>query len=208
MALTSRKKRPLNHAIPHLRDTRLIIIATEGTVTEKQYFGIFRDTRVQVMVLPTEGGLSSPAHVLARLSTIKREHELNSDDQLWVMVDVDRWTPQMLSAVAQNAVKKGFGMAVSNPCFELWLYLHHADVAAATIFTSQQMKKELSNLLGGYDHTNLQLERFQPFVDDAVRRADELDLQPNERWPSRTSTHVYRVMKEIQSLRRDREQGR
>ena len=33
MALTSRKKRPLNHAIPHLRDARLIIIATEGTVT-------------------------------------------------------------------------------------------------------------------------------------------------------------------------------
>lgn len=38
MGITSRKKRPLKREIPHLRDTRLIIIASEGAVTEKKYF--------------------------------------------------------------------------------------------------------------------------------------------------------------------------
>ena len=38
MALTSRKRRPLNRTITHLRDTKLFIIATEGEKTKKQYF--------------------------------------------------------------------------------------------------------------------------------------------------------------------------
>ncbi len=38
MGFTSRRKRPLDRHIPHLRDTRLIIIVTEGQKTEKQYF--------------------------------------------------------------------------------------------------------------------------------------------------------------------------
>ena len=48
MGMTSRRKRPLDHAIPHQRDTRLIIIATEGEKTERQYFSMFRNVRVRV----------------------------------------------------------------------------------------------------------------------------------------------------------------
>jgi hypothetical protein len=36
MALTQRKKRPIVRSVEILRDTRLLIIATEGRITEKQ----------------------------------------------------------------------------------------------------------------------------------------------------------------------------
>lgn len=60
MGITSRRKRPLDRKIPHLRDTNLIIIAVEGEKTEKQYFesNFFQRKRVQVKVLETKEGLS------------------------------------------------------------------------------------------------------------------------------------------------------
>ncbi len=125
MGLTSRKKRPLDRAIPHLRDTRLIIIATEGEKTEYQYFtsGIFNHHRVQIHVLRTDAGESAPRHVLNRLKEYVRETVLQYDDQLWLMVDMDRWTVAHLGDVCMKA-KKGcrhdINLAVSSPCFELW----------------------------------------------------------------------------------------
>ena len=74
-ALTSRRKRPLDRDVPHLRDTRLIIIASEGEKTEKQYFesGLFGNRRVQVKVLETQDGRSAPNWVLARLNLAAAE---------------------------------------------------------------------------------------------------------------------------------------
>ncbi|ESQ15165.1 MAG: RloB domain-containing protein [Thiohalocapsa sp. PB-PSB1] len=91
MALTSRKARPLDRSVKHLRDTRLIIIAAEGALTEKLYFEMFRSTRVQLRVLPTgDDGQSAPEHVLARLIEFREEFQLAVDDALWLMIDVDR----------------------------------------------------------------------------------------------------------------------
>ena len=41
MGLTSRKKRPLSRDVSHLRDASLIIIDSEGEITEKVYFYLF-----------------------------------------------------------------------------------------------------------------------------------------------------------------------
>ncbi|MBM3334999.1 RloB domain-containing protein, partial [Candidatus Sumerlaeota bacterium] len=194
------RPRPLNRTIPHEREARLIVIATEGSETEKKYFTVFRSTHVQVRVLPTEQGRSSPNHVFSSLSKFKREYELSADDQLWVMVDVDRWPKKMLAQVARGARQKGFRMAVSNPCFELWLYLHHSDIDRGKRYTSQEMKKELAELLGGYDPSDLQTEQFERHIEAALRRARALDVAPKERWPSNTGTHVYRVVNEVLQL--------
>ena len=71
MALTSRKKRPLNPSVPYQRDTRLIVIATEGRETEKQYFDQFGDKRVHVKMLTTgEDNQSAPQHVIERLIVV------------------------------------------------------------------------------------------------------------------------------------------
>ncbi|MCU7918074.1 MAG: RloB family protein [Candidatus Thiodiazotropha sp. (ex Epidulcina cf. delphinae)] len=120
MALIARRKRPLDRSTAHLRDTRLVVIATEGKVTEKQYFSLFNSRRVQVKVLPTgEENHSSPEHVLERLHEYHKTYDLDGDDELWLMVDVDRWGTAKLAQVAKEAIHAGFGLAVSNPCFEI-----------------------------------------------------------------------------------------
>jgi hypothetical protein len=128
VALIARKKRPLDRGVAHLRDTRLVVIATEGRFTEAKYFSLFRDTRVQVRVLPTgEDNRSSPEQVLERLREYRDNYELGGDDELWLMVDVDRWGDAKLRRVAKQAKDCRFGLAVSNPCFEVWLLFHHVD---------------------------------------------------------------------------------
>lgn len=161
MGLTSRRKRPIDRRsrpLPH-RDARLFVIATEGEETEKQYFSMFGNKRCQVKVIPSEDGRSAPHHILKQLKEYKREYQIGSGDELWLMVDVDRWRPGRLAEVAAEAGRSSFELAVSNPCFEVWLYLHH--------------------------------------VETAIQRARALDDNPTERWPSRTGTHVYRVVEKV-----------
>lgn len=124
MVTVSRQPRPLVRSEGTLRDARLIVIATEGSVTEKIYFDAYHSSKVQVKVVPSASGKSSPKHVLANLDAFKAAFELEDDDELWLVIDRDRWTPQALSSVAKRCVANGYSLGLSNPCFELWLALH------------------------------------------------------------------------------------
>ncbi len=203
MARTTRRPRPLDRAIPHQRDTRLVVIATEGQYVEPQYFELFRriSSRVQVKILETADRNSAPAHVLARLKKFRRDNDLRSDDQLWLVVDKDRWTDAHLDQVAAEAHRLRFGLAVSRPCFEVWLYLHHADAPAAMVdMAGHLVKDSLRTLLGSYNEQNLQIDQFRPLVDEAVRRARALDVNPGDRWPNALGSRVYRVVDAIKEL--------
>jgi hypothetical protein len=46
-------------------------------------------------------------------------------DQVWCVVDVDEY--QDLEQAVRCAKRARIELAVSNPCFELWLLLHHSD---------------------------------------------------------------------------------
>lgn len=201
MSLTSRKKRELDHTVPHLRDARLIVIATEGTHTEDQYFDIFESKKVQIRVLVTEDGHSAPKHVFQRLADYKKEYQIGKDDQLWLMIDKDRWEEAHLSEVASESIKKKFQLAVSNPCFELWLYLHHDDVDSGVRITCDELVTKLRAALGSYNKSNLDLELYRSKERNAIDRAKALDVDTDQRWPQQTGTHVYKVVEEVLKLK-------
>jgi RloB-like protein len=45
----------------------------------------------------------------------------NDYDGAWVVCDVDQFS---VASARQTATEKNVGMALSNPCFEVWLLLH------------------------------------------------------------------------------------
>ncbi len=183
-----------------VRDASLIIIATEGKETEKQYFdGVFQSSKIRVLVLPTIDGDSAPSHVLKRLVQFKKDYQLNGTDQLWLVVDVDRWPVKNLKAVAQSSDQKKFRMAVSNPCFEIWLYLHLSDEVNES-WRSKDVEVALRTKLGSYNKSKIQASDFASHLADAIKRASKLDQKETARWPSKTGTHVYRLVKEIRRL--------
>jgi hypothetical protein len=202
MALTQRKKRPINRSLKTLADTRLLIIATEGRITEKQYFAQFRNQRVQVKVIPTgEDNKSSPEYVLRRLKDFRQEHELEVNDELWLMIDVDRWKDKKLSAVTQEAKANGFKLAVSNPCFEIWLLCHYILPTVATA-SCQKITEQLDDKLKkvhkyGYNKAKLNTDDFKPYIKQAVQNAKQLDNNPNARWPNQVGTHVYKIVEQL-----------
>ncbi len=183
----------------HVRDARLFVIATEGTHTEKQYLeGLFGSSRLKVITLDAGGTtLSAPNHVLARLVDFKRQYDLGPDDEQWLMLDVDRWPPNLISNVCHEAQRKGFSLAVSNRCFELWLWLHFADPDPADT-NCQQLKKHLRSTLGSYNESNLDLFPYTPErIADAIGRAKSLPHNPAQPWPDFPGTHVYQLVERL-----------
>lgn len=179
-----------------VRDAWLCVIATEGQETEKQYFDMFQSTRVKVEVLPTgNDGNSSTQAVYNRLERYQSEHEIEPEDQLWLMIDVDRWHNH-LPKVCEEAKQNGVRLAVSNPCFELWLWLHHADVETGAI-ACKDIGQQLKQRIGGYKKNKVDLEKFRPYIDIAVQRAKSLDTNDKELWPAFPGTHVYKVIEAL-----------
>jgi hypothetical protein len=198
--LTSRKARPLDRTIGLLRDARLIIIATEGEKTEEQYFSIFNDTRVQVRVLPSKNGKSSPKHVMENALEFKEDFDLDGDDELWIAIDVDNWPAKALSKIARLAITKKIGLAISNPCFETWLALHF-DVDLPDPCTPATLEAHLRQCLGSYNKSNLQLDHFRSRVKVALAKAKALDVRTNERWPKQPGSRIYRLVASITRVR-------
>ncbi|MBT7191100.1 MAG: RloB domain-containing protein [Anaerolineae bacterium] len=197
------------------RDFRLLIIAAEGEKTEKKYFDDLLDkyprSRIHVEVLERPDDGSDPVKVINALNDFKNEYNLRQDDELWVVVDVDRWG-EKLSEVAALCRQKGYGYAVSNPCFEIWLLLHIKDLAEYDEETLQEFREnrkpsrksdrtrldvELLNLNGSYNKSNLDTSPFLPFVENAIERARSLDVMPRQRWPNDLGTRIYLIAEKI-----------
>lgn len=200
----------------NVRDARLVVIAAEGRETENIYFEAMRvylhASRVQVKVLPRNSNNSSPEDVFQQIQAYVQEYDIDDDDQLWVVVDRDRWKIKMLKSVAQKCNQnKYINFCVSNPCFELWLILHLEDVMAYSPENLELLrknkkvnsndtwtKKRLRDLMkGGYHESKYDAVKLLAYIDIAISRAETLDVNPNDRWPQGVGTRVYRVAKSI-----------
>jgi len=201
------------------RDARLIVIASEGKDTERMYFKAlakeYTNPRVHVHILERsvdEQNNSSPEHVLKQLNDYKSQYELEADDELWLVVDKDRWTEAMLSRVATEcALEVSMHMALSNPCFELWLLLHLEDAASLT--PEEQMlwmknrrksknadpylKVRLRQKMGSYHEAAYDAEMLIVHVEEAIARAKVLDKNPSDRWPQTLGTRVYLLAESV-----------
>ena len=201
------------------RDARLIVIASEGKDTERIYFKAlakeYTNPRVHVHILERsedEQNNSSPEHVLKQLNDYKGHYELESDDELWLVVDRDRWTEAMLSRVATECAQDNFmHVALSNPCIELWLLLHLVD---ATLLTSEEaqlwmenrrksknadpyLKVRLRQEMGSYHESSYDAKMLIEHIDVAIARAEALDKNPADRWPQTLGTRVYLLAESV-----------
>ena len=201
------------------RDARLIVIASEGKDTERIYFKAlakeYTNPRVHVHILERsedEQNNSSPEHVLKQLNDYKSQYELEDDDELWLVVDKDRWTEAMLSRVATECLQDvAMHMALSNPCFELWLLLHLEDAASLT--PEEQMrwmenrrksknadpylKVQLRQEMGSYHEADYDALMLIKHVEVAIERAKALDNNPADRWPQTLGTRVYLLAESV-----------
>ena len=203
-----RKKRGYKRLVEKKRDYCLFAIACEGSVRERDYFECFEvlSSRISVDLIADidEDGNSvvshnsSPDHVLQRAQVYANSTDLIEGDQMWIVVDVDKWPEKQLSILAQECHSKGWNLAISNPCFEVWLCYHIEDDIpdGGEIKDSAYFKNHLSLLTKeGYSP-----EVYSPLAFKAIDSAKSKDKNPGMRIPPYKVTHVYRLMEQMQNF--------
>ncbi len=182
---------------------KLFLIASEGAETEPCYFEelklrVSRDSIIRLKWVANPKHKSHPKAVLKRLRAAAKDEGTKLGDELWLIIDRDAWNEADLDEVCNDAKKHGFHVALSNPCFELWLYLHHQD--NRHFIDRHQCQRELGNVCksyathgkSGYDAKSLVAE-----IDKAIIRAKKLDARPHDPWPRTQATRVYLLVEKL-----------
>lgn len=196
---------------------RIIVLAFEGNDTERIYFEEFKasikfnDELIYLHLLkrPQNNTNSAPNHVFDKLKReAKDEFNFNKNDELWMIIDTDRWKniPDIIQACRHL---ENMFVAVSNPCFEFWLLLHIKNIEEYSTEELSLMLKnkkvttkknyvdtKISEILGFYNKTNPKPEQFLPTIDLAVAQAKKLDV-PQEDYPSKLGSHIYKLIEKI-----------
>ncbi len=196
-----RKFRPLDRDGGRLvRDASLIVIASEDSYAAKDYFARFKTNRVQFTVLPTIDGKSAPVHVKERLEKFTLDYTLEDNDTLWICIDRNGWPEDELKSIFGDCIKKNFKIAISNPCWELWLLLHFEGLSADwTLTACQAVCERLKTKIGSGTGKRLcrTLTITEEQVRDAITRAKAIDLNEHDLVPQVPTTRVYKILEEL-----------
>lgn len=199
--------RPLARRSAYREPRKRILIFCEGVLTEPQYFDDFRryeHNPLVDVVIDDEGG--SPKTLVERAASRKKEAEKEAKrfkdqnlkyDEVWCVYDVDEH-PKLEDAF-QQARDNGIKLAVSNPCFELWLLLHFAEQTAH--IERHKVRALLRHHLPGYNK-RADFEKLKTGYSDAVRRAQLLKkrCEENGNEGGNPSTEVHKLTERILSL--------
>lgn len=204
MSLVERPPRPLMRDKPTFRDDRLFIVGCDDQYAPDQYFGFFKLTRVHVHVVPTVDGTSTAKAVLDRVIERAKAGALEEDDELWMVLDTDHCIEGthlagFIGALAE-AERQGVRIALSRPCFELWLLLHHVDgEEVSALATAALVQDALKEKLGNYNKCKLAKEDFSAeSVATACARAQRLDeAAGGGKIPATNTSRVYLLWKAI-----------
>jgi hypothetical protein len=179
MAKRSRQaqSRSLRRKVAIRRPRKTLVVFCEGARTEPQYLLALRQqpfvkeaAAVDLRVEAGHGG--AVPRTLVSLAIAARDKALAQDaeiDEFWCVFDVEwpRNHPGLAEAIAR-ASANGIKLAVSNPCFELWLILHFRDHAS---WLDNAEAVSLRRDLDGSPGKSLDPATYMRCVEDAAHRA-------------------------------------
>lgn len=189
---------------PGTQSTRYIVrVLTEGKKTEPGYLIEWGRNNKRVHVQFSDYGMSPDALVKrakAHLRNQPKRRERRDFDEIWCVFDTDEHVH--LRQAITEAGHSGINVAVSNPCFELWLVLHVQD---QTGYIDRYAVQRLSHQLGLSDGKRIAeaaKDTLIAYFQDAKRRAQELDQRhadSNSPARSNPSTDVWRLVDTIRA---------
>ncbi|MEZ4317157.1 MAG: RloB family protein [Myxococcota bacterium] len=157
---------------------RRLLVVCEGARTEPDYIdGFTRASGDAIVELRVLGGVGAPITIVATAKALREDGtaKAKSDpneafNEVWCVFDRDEH-PSFKEAI-DMAQANGLKLAISNPCFELWLLLHFRDSPGARHrHEVQRMLRD--DHLPGYDK-KLKFEDVAGGVEQATRRAKRL----------------------------------
>lgn len=183
--MTSKRKapggRPLRRKVATKRIRKTLLVFCEGERTEPEYLNALKlepaireAAAVEIRIAQANSG-AVPLTLVRRAIDTRRKAVSENDevDEFWCVFDVE-WPinhPHLNEALALAEANE-ISLAVSNPCFEVWLVLHLKDHGAwLDNGQAARLRRQLDNSTDkGLDPT-----KYMPYVREASDRAVKLE---------------------------------
>lgn len=200
---------------------KLFVLSYEGTISEKKYFNDFRESvffndsgLIEIVPLKKEKNSGTdPLSVKNLLKKAKHSYNFKKTDEFWLIIDRDHWETihkiDFDKLVADCNKEDNFFLAMSNPCFEIWLIMHLKDineyneekVGLLLENPSKSRKKNyidvvLGDLQGRDYNKRPNPEIFLPLTKTAIERAKKLDIT-NDPYPKTLGSHIYKLIEKL-----------
>lgn len=170
-----RRENGLRSSRSRVRTRPRILVVCGGVRTEVGYLEGIRDSIPGRSVdINLRARAKSPQQVVDWAVKLSATGDF---DQAWCVFDVDEFD---LEEANRRASRHGVRLAVSDPCFELWLLLHF-ESHAAYVEDCKAAAMCLTKHIPDYDKTRLRFKDYEAGVGDAIERARKL---PDEGNPS------------------------
>lgn len=194
------RRRPARAPLPRF------LIVCEGARTEPGYFRHLRHSARLPLELRIESG-GTPKALVERAVELKRGAERDARrrhdsalkfDEVWCVFDVDEHP--FLSEAQEQARANSIHVAISNPCFELWVLLHFQEQTASV--DRHGVQRLCRQYLPRYQK-DLPCEDLLPRRGLALQHAEALEKWQRERLNEggNPSTSVHRLVERLLSAR-------
>ena len=146
--------RSIKRAKPAREQLKRYYLLCEGKNTEPEYFqnlvDHFQAANIAIFIVPAAG---APQTIAGKADGIRnnrnKKTSFEEGDEIWAIFDRD--THEHYEASRAVCGQKGINVAYSDPCFELWLILHHHAIHAPG--THHQIQKKFEELDPNYKST-------------------------------------------------------
>lgn len=158
-----------------------------------------------VLILRRKTTRSTPVDVVKRLIQYQKQSQnvVTEGDEFWAVIDHDRHD---LQAALKHAEKSRFPVRFvdSNPCFEIWLLLHHdslqahkglagcAEAGCESVIDFLERRFEPQ-----YNKAKYDAAKYIDLVAFAIANAKFADFNPETRWLNQVGSRVYRLVQSI-----------
>jgi hypothetical protein len=189
-----------------------VLVVCGGKKTEPTYFQeLRREEEVRLVEIIVDASGCTPKALIERALKLRKESDREAKrlrdvnlryDEVWCVFDVDEHL--YLSQAIEQARVNRISLAISNPCFELWILLHFRDQAA--YIHRHDAQRDCAKFIKGYKKLVSYVDLRETY-DDALRRAVQLDKRHAEigEEGENPSTSVYRLTERLRELSRHRQ---
>lgn len=176
MSARRRQAKPLRRSTGKRPERRTLVVFTEGKNSEPDYInGLKKLSHVAENValsIEVDALHGVPLTLVEQAIVRSKDDEI---DECWCVFDVEwpKHHPNLQKAVGRARQHK-IGLAVSNPCFELWLILHHRKFSK---FENTDKVESLSRALDKRSGKTIDASLYMPLRRVASEHAAMLEKQ-------------------------------
>ena len=189
------------------RQRNIFVIVCEGEKTEINYFNGFNERYSTIVITPLHGRCTDPRSIVKYAYKEKKRLKVNIEngDRIWCVFDVDSNTNHDLRNTLELSEKYDIPIALSNPCFELWLILHYF-YHSSTITHREapdELRRYISDYEKGMDIFDLIKDQIPNAIENAIllNRLHDRDGTNFFSTESNPSSQVYRIIEEINNMK-------